>query len=212
MLGRCCWSGSVGSGVAAVRRGLGVAVFNFNSNALICASLFSSRSTSPSEEAFRRQRLGAIGGNVEGDEGLIGPAVIEGGSAWERLAGQMQDEGFRSPYMDKLHAKVPSASTPEAAVKGVEDEIKGEIAASLSSAESKIHRALALLEYAKERAARAASKSEEKEAVEAYNAIRREAMVARHNLLVQRQACGFKTGNVAQVEAQYPIPPPLSQE
>ena len=115
-------------------------------------------------------------------------------ATWERLAAKgKQNDGKAGIYMEKVEQKVPSIGTAESAVKNVEDEIKSEIARSLSLAEGKILALMASLE--------------DVEDVEEYNSIRGKAMQARTNLLIQRQACGFKTGNAARVEAQYPIPP-----
>ena len=42
-----------------------------------------------------------------------------------------------------------------------------------------------------------------------YNGLRRDALKTRNNLMVQREALGFRVGNVEAVLSQYDIPPPL---
>jgi hypothetical protein len=88
------------------------------------------------------------------------------------------------------------ARSAEDVVKTQEFEIQRELAASLRRAESRVLDAIEALENAHKRSD------------DEYNALRQEALEARHELVIQREACGFRLRAQKLAEDAYPIPPP----
>ena len=118
----------------------------------------------------------------------------------------------KKSYGDKIDGLLPTLTTDAATnVKAIEEELRGEMASSLGSAEGKIKLALHSARHfaAKVEAVLAEEKGGGavlREAVENHNEMIKAATTARHELLVQRQACGFKMSNIG-MEGNYPIPP-----
>ena len=95
-------------------------------------------------------------------------------------------------------------------LKDVEDEVLEEIAAAIKRTDNKVNFAMLRMEMAEEdldKAIAAADRAAEIEAVERFNTLRKEAETARRNLMIHRQACGFKTDNFRTLLKLYPIGP-----
>ncbi len=130
-----------------------------------------------------------------------------GGPAWRRIVDQLAAEGYESPYLDRLRARVEVG----AARHGLEREILQEMVAALGRAEDRLN--LALLEL--ERLGReidvldagrdAPDPAERAARVDAFNRHRDRARQRLWELVVHREALGF-TRNDGFAEL-YPIPP-----
>eukprot|EP00943_MAST-04B_sp_MAST-4B-sp1_P000724 g724.t1 len=115
-----------------------------------------------------------------------------------RLAEQMTDENVESEYMERLRGEVKSADSLMA---GLEHELKSEIAQALKGSEDKVNWALLqcdLIEKKNEPTA---------ENIKNHEYWRKEADTRRRNLIIHRQACGFRINNYSFVQKLYPIPP-----
>ena len=123
------------------------------------------------------------------------------GKPWERLVRELRDEGFESPYLDRLRQRLD----PSEAQEQLEKEIVSEMAAALGRAEEKV--LVALLEL--ERAGRAIEASSDErqrgERIEHFNRLRAQALAARHELLIHREAIGIRRNQI--LETLYPVPP-----
>jgi hypothetical protein len=101
--------------------------------------------------------------------------------------------------------------------KELQDEIMGEMAQALGNTAGKLQAAIAEAEQAKdtvleiEQQLRGEQKRQQLEiGIAVYQEARAKAMRRRHNLLVHRQACGFKVNNHSTVYRYYPIPPKMT--
>jgi hypothetical protein len=131
--------------------------------------------------------------------------------AWKRLVQQLSDDGFESPYLERLRSRVPAA---ESARQDLAREVLSEIASALGRAEDKINASLLRLELtAREIDALAAEGARDEHwhrrmdrLVAEFNAEREHARQSLWELRVHREAVGFRrdTG----LADLYPIPPP----
>ena len=122
----------------------------------------------------------------------------------------------KQSYGDKIDGLLPTLTTDVATnVEAIEQELRGEMASSLGSAEGKIKLALHSARHfaaeveavlAEEKGGGGVDAGLLRGAVENHNKMIKAATTARHELLVQRQACGFKMSNIG-MEGNYPIPP-----
>merc|ERR1712216_141057 len=85
----------------------------------------------------------------------------------------------------------------EQAAKEIETEMYGEMASSLGRAGDKVDYLLFRMELMEQSGGGA----------DEFNALRREALVARQELVIQQIACGFRFGAEEKAAARYPIPP-----
>ena len=118
-----------------------------------------------------------------------------------RLANALLDENVESPYLDKLRGEVVSG---ESLISGLEQEMRGEIARALKETEDKVNWALLQCDLV--------ARSEEQrtaEDIRLHKHWRQEAIRARTNLIIHRQACGFRLQCHATVYRLFPIPKPL---
>jgi hypothetical protein len=123
------------------------------------------------------------------------------GPAWKTLVSELKDSGYQSPYLDRLRQRLDV----EQAHATLEQEIVQEIAAALGRTATKLDYALLRLELA-ERDLRAAASDDDVAACAArFDALREEALQARHELLIHREAVGIRRNDV--LEQLYPIPP-----
>lgn len=117
----------------------------------------------------------------------------------------MAEFGVQSRYLERVRARVD----PEQELKSLQDEIAGEIARSLGKTEERLNLALAELDLCAAKLARARAAAESAEvvqaAVDAFNRQRSEAEKRLRDLIIHREAAGFRR-NQALYE-QYPIPP-----
>jgi hypothetical protein len=120
---------------------------------------------------------------------------------WEHLVRELSQTGYESEYLDRLRARVDV----EQAMEDLETEIIRETAAALGRAAEKVDYALLRLELAGRDVECATSRGAWLRAVNRFNAIRAEALEARHELIIHREAVGIRR-DAGIVEAMYPIP------
>jgi len=123
----------------------------------------------------------------------------------KRMVSKLQEEGYTSPLMERISQKVDVGSQ----VAEQEQELLQEIAQALKRTENKLLFACLELEVAGKRADLLASQKDPQlqDAVETHNKARERAVKRRHDLTVQRQACGFRTNSFTIMDELYPIPP-----
>lgn len=121
----------------------------------------------------------------------------------EKLVRRLQREGFESEHLERLKARVD----PDAAFDDLQREIYAEMAYSLGRSEARVDYALLRLEVAG-REVETAAPGERRAAIETFNALRREALRARRDLLIHREAIGLP-GN-QRLKKMYPVPRSLS--
>lgn len=115
----------------------------------------------------------------------------------------MQDlaaTGYESPYLERLRRRVDV----EQAQADLESEIVAEMAAALGRAEAKVDTALLRLELAGRDVDASPPGAARDVALAAWEARRTEALSARHDLLIHREAVGFRRNAI--LETLYPIP------
>jgi hypothetical protein len=121
-------------------------------------------------------------------------------TTWRTLVRELTDAGYESVYLDRLRSRVDVAQ----AQASLEKEIIGEIAAALGRAESKLNAALLRLELAGRAIACAIDASERDACALAFERTRQEALTARWELAIHREAVGLLPTN--ELELLYPIP------
>ena len=120
---------------------------------------------------------------------------------WSKLVRELKDAGYQSPYLDRLRARLDPATE----VARLEAEIVQEMASALGRTEDKLNHALLRLELAGRAVDAAADALERYERVRDFNVLRLEALEARRNLQIHREAIGIRRNRV--LEELYPIPP-----
>mmetsp|Transcript_38123 Transcript_38123/g.91951 ORF Transcript_38123/g.91951 Transcript_38123/m.91951 type:complete len:191 (+) Transcript_38123:41-613(+) len=126
-----------------------------------------------------------------------------GNRPWQSLARKLQDEGFESKYLDRLQKTV----TCDQAVDELEREILREMGGALRRMEDRLNYKLLLLEVAGRDIGRAEEASRPA-AIKQFNAVREEAILARRDMSIQREAAGMRIRNWEKTQRLYPIPPP----
>lgn len=122
-------------------------------------------------------------------------------ATWKRLVRELTDSGFESPYLDRLRARID----PRLAFESLEQEIAREMASALGRAGDKVDYALLRLEVAGREVDDATDAGDRERAVQRFNQVRREALTARHELRIHREAVGIRRNRI--LEQIYPIPP-----
>ena len=120
---------------------------------------------------------------------------------WKRLVRELTAAGYESPYLDRLRARVDVGL----AFESLEKEIAREMASALGRAGEKVDHALLRLELAGREVDAAHEGAERRKRIEVYNQLRREALRARHELQIHREAIGIRRNRI--LEQVYPIPP-----
>jgi hypothetical protein len=120
---------------------------------------------------------------------------------WTKLVRELKDTGYESPYLDRLRARLDPATE----VARLEAEIVQEMASALGRTEDKLNYALLRLELAGRAVDAATDPLERYERVREFNALRLEALDARRNLQIHREAIGLRRNKV--LEELYPVPP-----
>jgi hypothetical protein len=120
--------------------------------------------------------------------------------AWRSLVRELTDSGFESDYLDRLRARVDVAQ----AQTSLETEIIAEMASALGRAEDKLNVALLRLEIATRELADAGP-SDRDRCLVAYDTRHREAIIARWEFVIHREAVGIWRNEL--IEQLYPIPP-----
>jgi hypothetical protein len=120
---------------------------------------------------------------------------------WHKLVRELRDEGYDSPYLDRLRQRLDVYEAQEQ----LEKEIAREIAAALARTEEKVLVALLRLELAGRDCDRAERDAQRRLRIARFNELRRKALDARHELLIHREAVGIRRNQI--LETTYPIPP-----
>jgi hypothetical protein len=121
--------------------------------------------------------------------------------SWRTLVRELTAAGHESIYLDRLRRRLDVAQ----AQASLEKEIIGEMAAALGRAEDKLNTSLLRLEIAA-RALDDADPSDREHRAAVYDARHAEAMRARWELVIHREAVGIWRNDL--IEQLYPIPPP----
>ncbi len=119
---------------------------------------------------------------------------------WSRLVRELKDTGYESPYLDRLRARLD----PAEAVSRLETEIVQEMAQALGRTEDKLNYALLRLELAARAIDTAPDQLVRYERVKEFNALREDAIQARRNLQIHREAIGIRRNRM--LDDLYPIP------
>ena len=119
---------------------------------------------------------------------------------WKALVLALQDQGYESPYLDRLRRRLD----PEQEQATLEREIVQEIAAALGRTAAKLDLALLRLELAGKELDAVAG-TERAACAARFDALRTQALQARHELLIHREAVGIRRNDI--LETLYPIPP-----
>jgi hypothetical protein len=120
---------------------------------------------------------------------------------WTKLVRELKDTGYESPYLDRLRARLD----PSEAVARLEAEIVQEMAQALGRTGDRLNYALLRLELAARAIDEAPDEGTRADRVRAFNALRAEALDARRNLLIHREAIGIRRNKL--LDELYPIPP-----
>jgi hypothetical protein len=120
---------------------------------------------------------------------------------WRSLVRDLTEAGHESPYLDRLRRRIDASRTRES----LEKEILREMAAALGRAEDKLNVALLRLELAGRSLEAARDPVDRGAAVDDFNARRDDAVRARWELTIHREAIGFRRNDI--LEQLYPIPP-----
>ena len=127
---------------------------------------------------------------------------------FQKLAADLITQGIDSQYLARVEARV---ATCEEQLENVQIEIAQEIASALGRSEDRVNLALAELELRRahyDRALRGgASESALAQLAEAYNEQRKVAQAKLRDLLIHREAIGFRRNQI--LNELYPIPPRL---
>ena len=120
---------------------------------------------------------------------------------WKTLVTELTDSGYQSPYLDRLRSRMDV----EQAHATLEQEIVAEIAAALGRTAAKLDHALLRLELAGRDLEGLADAEARATGAARFETLRQEALQARHELLIHREAVGFRRNDL--LETLYPIPP-----
>lgn len=119
---------------------------------------------------------------------------------WKSLIVDLSKEGFQSEYLDRLKRRVDI----ELATEELEKEIVREIASALGRAGVKVDYAFLRLEVLEQKI-ETASGERRRRWIKEWNLLREEAILARHELRVHREAIGIRRNGA--LERLYPVPP-----
>lgn len=127
----------------------------------------------------------------------------------KRLAAELVAQGIESKYLARVMARV----SPDDQIETLQAELAREIAQALGRSEDKVNVALAELELHRARYERAvrenAPATERQGYAEAFNAQRIVAQAKLRDLLIHREAIGFRRNQM--LNDLYPIPPKLKE-
>src|SRR5689334_18613224 len=122
---------------------------------------------------------------------------------WKSLARDLREDHVERPYLDDVRRRVDVAD----AQAQLEREIVREIAAALGRSAAKVADAIARLAAAERALAGAPADPETRATLVArFNALGADALRARHELLIHREAIGIRRNEA--LETMYPIPAP----
>lgn len=119
---------------------------------------------------------------------------------WKRLVQELKDEGYESVYLDRLRATLDVEQQHGV----LEKEILEEMAYALGKSAAKVDHALLELELLHRKLRGAHSAPERDRLQRAICQKREQAIVLRRELLIHREALGFRRNGI--LETLYPIP------
>jgi hypothetical protein len=132
---------------------------------------------------------------------------VSGSIPFKRLATELQAHGVESQYL----ARVEAYLTPEQQLESLQLELVREVANALGRSEMRVNLALAELELHKARYDRALAQGSPRAEcvglIEAYNAQRKVVQARVRDLLIHREALGFRRNQI--LNELYPIPAAL---
>lgn len=145
---------------------------------------------------------------------LVAPVVVRSyvvsvakEKPWKKLAADLRDHGIESRYLPRIEARV----TPEDQLETLEREVAHEMASALGRTEDRLNLVRAELELDRARFDRAvaagAPEAARRALCEAFNARRAQAQMRLRDLLIQREALGFRRNQI--LNELYPIPAKL---
>ena len=124
---------------------------------------------------------------------------------WKKLAADLAEQGVESVYMERIRRRVDA----EQELKQLEHELAGEIARALGKTEDALNLALAELELLEARFAQLAQSGASvlalEQAAQAFNTQRALAERRLRDLVIHREAAGFRRNQV--LYELFPIPP-----
>lgn len=127
--------------------------------------------------------------------------------AWKSLVERLENrDDFESPYLDRLKARLGVAEIS----RSIEREILEEMAYALCRSSDKLNVALLEVDLARHEATHAASVELRRAKVAQYHQRRREAMRARWEFIVHREALGLYRHDI--VDEEFPVPPVFREE
>jgi hypothetical protein len=156
------------------------------------------RNSSPA--SISQDRRNPATGLAQGERLRSSPGIVSE-TTWKKLVRELTSEGYESPYLDRLRARLDL----RVAFESLEKEIAREMASALGRAGEKVDVALLRLDVAGREVDAAGDDRERRRAVERFNQLRREALRARHDLQIHREAIGIRRNRI--LEQIYPIPP-----
>jgi len=121
--------------------------------------------------------------------------------SWQKLVRELRDEGYDSPYLERLRRRLDVYEAQEQ----LEKEVVREMAAALGRTEEKLLVALLRLELAGREVDAARDDRDRRRCIARFNVAREDALSARYELLVHREAIGFRRNQI--LETMYPVPP-----
>jgi len=120
---------------------------------------------------------------------------------WKALVEQLKADRVQSPYQDRLAARVDIAAPAPT----LERQLVEEMAYALRCSADKVSQALEQLQRAERDIEAASGPQERHDRIAAYNRQRERAIQVRWELMIHREALGFRRH---QLERFFPIPPP----
>ena len=124
---------------------------------------------------------------------------------FKRLAAELRAHGVQSEYLSRIDARL----TREQRLENLEAEIAQEVAAALGRTDLRVNLAFAELELCKARYEQAKSAASalavRRELAEAFNQQRQVAQGRLRDLVIHREAIGFRRNQV--LSEIYPVPP-----
>lgn len=124
---------------------------------------------------------------------------------WKRLVDELKDEGFESPYLDRLHHRLNIYLERPT----LEQEILSEMAYALGRAEDKVNLALLQLDLKAREVAQTTHHEARRRLAEEHEDLRRRAKSVLRDLTIHREALGMRRHDL--LHELYPIPPRLDE-
>ena len=129
----------------------------------------------------------------------------KGTTSWERSAKLVKNTNVTNQYLEHIR----DTHDPSIHIKTMEDELRGSMGKALGKQGEKINIALHQMQLEYTNYTTTSSENNKRNAAIRYNEYRNQAIKARWELLVHRQAVGFIVGNHTHVTNTFPIPDAL---